>query len=93
MQIHNTDETVPLKVTCGSHGVDEMLQGGAQLPLLLLLQAIVQGVEDDHPQLCHRLQYHSFLIIKDDHLQLLHSLQCHTFPIIQDDYTLIRHHL
>jgi hypothetical protein len=65
MRIQNTDETVPLKVTCGSHGVDEMLQGGAQLPLLLLLQAKVQGVEDDHPQLCHSLQHHSFLMNKD----------------------------
>jgi hypothetical protein len=57
IEIHNTDETGPLKITCGSHGVDEVLQGGAQLPLLLLLQAKVQGVEDDHPQLRHRLQF------------------------------------
>ena len=42
--------------TCTGHQVYHVLQRGAQLPLLLLLQPVVQRCEDHQAKLSNRLQ-------------------------------------
>ena len=66
-----------LLLTCWCHEVDDVLQGGAELPLLILLQSEVQCSEDHHPELGHSLKQNKIwehTLCHSDHIQ-----ECATF--------------
>ena len=56
--------------TCTRHDIDEVLQGGTQLPLVFLLQPKVQSMEDHKAQLRHRLQMTGILIFSNAEIDI-----------------------